>query len=386
MADIPVSSNVIASVSSSGALSVRNTRLTAFAMALVVASGSMTVKSSRLEAAATARSSASSELTVRNAKLQASVPALTVFASSELTVRGQSLKSSVFAKAASSGDMLVTRRITALANCEALSRAHLAVSLNMGALSRVGVTARGCLDRGRDAIGVCEVMADILHLWGFTNPRTAPGYAVSRALTDLNSALQTVWNQAENRDYWSKETLEISLAALSSSQVLPDTVQNVTGTCRIKDSRRPMTNCGTLSELEVFPDLYLDGGNASEPVAYHIERQSQNANDPVKCTFHVTPAPSEDTEFLIEVVKEAPRFGIRDFTDCPRIPIPHRYVESLLLPVVRYRATSYYLFTDQAKKAAIDADYAEARAALGMADPLPGNAGDNRGERKEEAR
>lgn len=243
-------------------------------------------------------------------------------------------------------------------------------------------TAKACADRGRDAIGVCEVIADILHLWGFTNPRTAPSYAVNRALTDLNAGLQVVWNQADIRDYWSKSTLEVAILAGESSVALPDNVQNVTGLCRLKDSRRTLVTLGTLGELELFPDLYLDGESVADPVAYHIQRENQTGNDPAKCVFHVTPAPATTTNFLLEVVKEAPRFGIRDIADCPRIPIPHRYVESLLLPVVRKRAASYYLFTDGDKLPVIEQQYMEARAALGMADPLPGNAGDNMSKRK----
>lgn len=250
------------------------------------------------------------------------------------------------------------------------------------AAAKMEFTTKACPDRGRDAIGVCEVVADILHLWGFTNPRSAPSYAVNRALTDLNGGLQVVWNQADMRDYWSKSTLEIEILGGQSSLALPDDVQNVTGLCRVRDSRRTMVNLGTLGELELFSDLYLNGESVGEPVAYHIQRENQAGNDPARCIFHVTPAPADDTDFLLEVVKEAPRFGIRDITDCPRIPIPHRYVESLLLPVVRKRAASYYLFTAADKLPIIEQEYMEARMALGMADPLPGNAGDNMSKRK----
>lgn len=242
---------------------------------------------------------------------------------------------------------------------------------------------KACGDRGRDAIGLCEVMAEVLNLWGFTNTRGAPGYAIARALNDINAALQTVWNQSDNRDYWARETLTLALPSGVSFIDLPDSIQNVTGNCRLKDSRRTMTPLGTLSELEIFTDIYLDGAYVSEPVAYHIERKAQEGRDPVKTIFHVTPPPDTATEFLIEVVKEAPRYGLRHLADCPRIPIPHRYVESLLLPIARYRASSYYLFDDAPKKAAIDMEYQEARIALGMADPLPGDAGDNNPVRKE---
>lgn len=273
-------------------------------------------------------------------------------------------------------------RVSAPAAISFGTGAALSRSVPVTAAAALDFTSKACADRGRDAIGVCEVIADILHLWGFTNPRSAPSYAVNRALTDLNAGLQVVWNQADMRDYWSKSTLEIEIPGGESSLALPDDVQNVTGLCRLKDSRRTLVALGTLGELELFADLYLDDESVGEPVAYHIQRESQNANDPARCVFHVTPVPAADTDFLLEVVKEAPRFGIRDVVDCPRIPIPHRYVESLLLPVVRKRAASYYLFTAADKLPVIEQEYMEARMALGMADPLPGNAGDNMGKRK----
>lgn len=258
-------------------------------------------------------------------------------------------------------------------------------SVPIAATAEIVFASKNCMDRGRDAIGVCEVVADILHLWGFTNPHTAPGYAIKRALTDLNAALQIVWNQADVRDYWVKQTLTISLLANATSSNLPDDVQNITGLCRLSSTRRTLVPCGTLGELENFMDFYLDGETVTEPVAYHVQRLNQVANDPARCIFHVTPAPLVNTDILVDAVKESPRYGIRDVTNCPRIPIPHRYVESILLPVVRKRATSYYLFTAQDKLEAIDQEYAQARISLGMGDPLPGNAGDNFNKRKEES-
>lgn len=243
---------------------------------------------------------------------------------------------------------------------------------------------RASLDRGRVSIGVCEVLEDTVHLWGFTCLASAPSYAIKRAISDLNSALQVIWNHAEDRDYWTSETLEITVTTGLTSAALTDEIQNVQGTCRLKTSRRPLVPIGTLGELETFTDLYLDSESLDEPVAYHIERKAQVGDDPVKSTFHITPPPTEDTVFLLDVVKEAPRYGITDSTSCPRIPIPHRYVESLLLPVVRKRASSYYLFSSPDKKEEIDSQYAQAMSAIGMADPLPGNAGDNRKERREE--
>lgn len=227
-------------------------------------------------------------------------------------------------------------------------------------------------------MSLCDVIQEVLGLWGIFCRDSAPEFALERALNDLNASLQTVWNHADERNYWSSDTLTLTLADGESSQDLGDDIQNVVGPCRRADNRRPLALIGTIGELETFADIYLDGESAAEPLAYHIERMNQLGNDPAKCVFHVVPAVSgESISFLLEVVKEAPRFNRIDLTNCPIIPIPHRYVESLLLPIVKYHASSFSLFVANDQKDAINRDYEQARIALGLADPLPGKSGDN---------
>lgn len=244
--------------------------------------------------------------------------------------------------------------------------------------------ASATLTGASDTVGIslCAIVNEVVNLWGIENKCSAPDFAIDRAINDVNAALQTVWNQSDDRNYWSNETLEITLGIDEASQDLADDIQNVTGPCKLADTKKPLTPAGTLSDLENFSAMFMDGQTADAPIAYHIERAKQSGNDPVKCTLHVTPAPTVETDLLLEVVKEAPRYSKADLDTCPIIPIPHRYAESLLLPVVRYRASSFWLFNTPDAKEAIDREYLQAMAAIGMADPLPGNAGDNLPERE----
>ena len=233
-------------------------------------------------------------------------------------------------------------------------------------------------------MSVCQVVDEILSMWGMFCRKSAPDFARDRALNDLNAAMQMVWNNAEGRDYWANETLTLTLADGESSIDLADDIQNVIGPCRRADNRRPLVPIGTIGELETFSDLYLDGETTNEPLAYHVERMTQSGVDPAKCVLHVTPAVvGASFSFLLNVVKEAPRFRSDDLITCPVIPIPHRYVETLLLPIAKYLASSYYLFRQQELKPTIDREYQRASISLGLADPLPGNAGDNRNKREE---
>lgn len=224
----------------------------------------------------------------------------------------------------------------------------------------------------------CDVLDEVLGMWGIFHRCSAPNFAKDAAINIINASMQLVWNNADGRNYWTNQTLTLTFAADADSQDLPNDVQNVTGPCRLESTRRPLAPIGTIGELETFSDLYLDGDSATEPVAYHIERLNQTGNDPAKTVLHVTPAPSASTAFLLEVVKEAPRYTTGDLVACPVIPIPHSYVESLLLPIARYQASSFYLFRKADQKETIDREYQQARISLGLADPLPGKAGDNK--------
>jgi hypothetical protein len=229
-----------------------------------------------------------------------------------------------------------------------------------------------------DGMNLCDVLDVVLGVWSITGRCFAPDYTKKEALNIINASLQLVWNNADERTFWTNETLTITLAASVASQALPDTIQNVTGPCRLEETKRPLAPIGTMGEYETFADIYLDGDTVDQPVAYHIDRQAQVGNEPAKITLFVVPAPTEETDFLLDVVREAPRYSVADLATCPTIPIPHRYVESLLLPVARYQASTFRLFRSPEIKETIDREYQQARISLGLADPLPGDSGDNR--------
>lgn len=233
-------------------------------------------------------------------------------------------------------------------------------------------------------MSVCDLVDEMLGMCGITCRKQAPGFIIERVIRDINTSLQLVWNNAEGRNYWTNSTLTITLTDGQASSDLPDNVQNVVGPCRLQTTKRQLTPIGTLSELENFADLYLDGGTAAQPLGFHIERLAQAETDPAKCVLHVAPAVSgASIAFLLEVVTEAPRFVVGDLQSCPLVPIPHSYVESLLLPIARYELTTCYLFRKPELKDAIDTNYKRAMVSLGLADPLPGNAGDNVKKREE---
>jgi hypothetical protein len=215
-------------------------------------------------------------------------------------------------------------------------------------------------------LSICDIVDQILGMWGIFCRNTAPGFAVERAIHDINHAMQLVWNNADERHFWSRSTVQITLNDGESSEELPRAIQSVIGPCRRDDTNLPLVPVGTINELETFADLYLDGDTADEPVAYHVARESE----------------SSESTYNLDVVLEPPRYVTNDLRSCPIVPIPHRYVESLILPIVRYQASTFYLFRQQDLKPTIDREYQMARIQLNLADPLPGKAGDNLNQRE----
>lgn len=340
----------VATTTAIGAVS--NGSASAYAVGRVTSTASGSVKNQRLSAHATGRVTTTSIGSVKRQFLSAfGIGRATSTAVVSGLRRG---RASVRSAAATTARGSVTRRGASTVTCRATARANGRII--------------------RDSLGVCDVTREILMMWGIESPCKAPDYARRRALNDLNNAVQVVWNQARDRDYWTRATETITLAAGISSQVLDDDIQNVVGPARVESTLQPLSPIGTRGELDQFADLFLDSAAADGPVAYFIERTNQTGTDPARCTLHVTPAPTTEIDFLLDIVREAPRYQDTDIDSCPRIPIPHRYIESLLLPVARYYAMSCHLFVFPERKEQIEAEYAAAMGLMDNANPLPATA------------
>lgn len=348
--------------------------IAAYALAVATATASVTVGNTSLSATAISRATTTAALTVKNQNFSAFATGRAT-SSAALTVKNQQIAVFVTGRAtASVSNLKLTIPISATARTAATTTARLKLAIPLSVTATARATATANLSPGRDALGVCDVTREILMMWGIESPCKAPDYARRRAMNDLNNAMQVVWNQAQDRDYWTRATETITLAGGVSSQILDDDIQNIIGPARVQSTLQPLSPIGTRGELDQFADLFLDSAAADGPVAYFIERTNQTGNDPARCTFHVTPAPTASTAFLLDIVREAPRFRDDDIDSCPRIPIPHRYIESLLLPVARYYAMSSHLFVFPERKEQIEAEYAAAMGLMDNANPLPATA------------
>ena len=233
--------------------------------------------------------------------------------------------------------------------------------------------AKLCIER--DGLSFNDLVNEVMWLWGISKPCHTDDHIKQRAVNDINYALQLLWSQAPDRDYFSRSTLTLNFTTGETSKVLADNVQNIVGPARIANPLTPLSPLQSRGEYDNYATYYLgyDANDALEgvPHAYYIERLSQHELDATKINLHLTPAPQADTSILIDVVCEAPRYKWDDFNQCSKVPIPHRYIESILIPVILERASGFYLFIKEDRRQKIRDDYQMALAQLGMNDPSP---------------
>jgi hypothetical protein len=275
--------------------------------------------------------------------------------------------------------ILASANVTATSSSKAKAGIIFKVSSAVSATSSTSAGASVI----KTGLTVCDVLRDILMCWGMEQPCAAPEMARTSALNILNNAMQTLWNQAKDRNYWTSSTLTVTFGVGVSTVILDNTIQNVIGPARLTTGE-PLTPLGNVSEFETFDDAFIEDEPSTKPVSYFIDRSYQSGNDPAKCAMMISPVPTQSVSVRLDVVLEAPRYNVLDFVSCPVCPIPHKYVESLLLPVCRYLASHSHLFIQRDRQAIIEKDYMQARELLDVADPLPGQSGDNIAYRKGE--
>ena len=198
------------------------------------------------------------------------------------------------------------------------------------------------------SLKVHQVVDDLFRMWGIEKACATTLSVKERAISDLNAAMQTLWSYSKNVDFWTRTTEVVTVPANSGSILLSDDIQNVITPCRTQEDNRPLAPLHSIDELENFSTYYLGGLSHSEatgiPTSFYVSRGNQSGDDPARCTLHLAPTPLVDTAVKIDVIKECPRYEWSDYDSNTSIPIPHQYGESILLPIARYRSSSYLLF------------------------------------------
>lgn len=225
---------------------------------------------------------------------------------------------------------------------------------------------------------LAEVLNDAAQVFGYANAAAAPQAVKDRALIDINAAIQLMESGGE--DFFAREELAIDLATDTEKYALAKNVQSVLAPVTLDDGTplRELTSRGQLLQYpQLFADSLLTTVPSGKPAAYYVETLRDAADttgDSVAVAIHLRPAPSSawqgSGKLVLQVIKEPATVTAAALaTGTAVLEVPHKYLESIFLPLMRRNLAQSYLFYDKDKLPGIEADYERALDLLGRSDP-----------------
>lgn len=216
-----------------------------------------------------------------------------------------------------------------------------------------------------------EIRDDLLLSVGIEDVANAPSHALESAARAVNRALQDLRIDPTHR-FAGRTQVEVSFSPLDTTQRLPDTLQTVEVVRR--NGAPSLRQTRTLSDVQNYAQRFAGATTEAPgvPSAYFVEIRHQDQEDAVEMYLHISPAPIAQTAILVEGTKKAPSYTVADMADAvQKIPVAHKYVESLLLPLARHHMAQSPWQTNERLAAALMADAKAASAAAGLTLPWP---------------
>lgn len=221
------------------------------------------------------------------------------------------------------------------------------------------------------------VADDVTQVFGIPTFDDAPAFIQSRVLIDINTAIQQI--QQAGEDYFGRETVQVTLIADQENYDLDETIQSVLEPLKLDDgtSLRKLTSRGQLLQFgQLFLGQLDDSVTDAAPLCYYIEstRRNDATFDEVAITLYVAPKPSSAIasarKLLVPVIRHPSQLTMLDLVaGTSMLPIPHKYVESIFLPLARWNATTSFLFYEKEKIPRYEQEYKRALKLLGLGDP-----------------
>ena len=221
-----------------------------------------------------------------------------------------------------------------------------------------------------DSLTVQQVIKEILTMFGWVCGQPIEQCLLDKAIIYLNQAMQLIWSQAVNdKDYFSKQRITVTLVGGESSIELPDDVQHVIGGVYIKNSLTMLQQARHRGEILNMAG-YLGVDTPVDPFAVYIDAKENSKADIKGITLQVFPTPISDTDLEVETAVQCPRYDQYSYNRNDRIRIQDGYIESILLPIARHSATSSVYYQEDNRLPAIQEDYQRALAMIGLNDPV----------------
>ena len=120
-------------------------------------------------------------------------------------------------------------------------------------------------------------------------------------------------------------------------------------------------------EYRYYRDIY----GVSAPPAYFVECDQDDASgDSSRIRLNLINLTTGTESWInVDVLVEPPRVSWSDYRASAPLPFPHHYIESLLLPICRYKATCARRYRQKERHQSVVDQYQEALRVLGWADP-----------------
>jgi hypothetical protein len=188
-------------------------------------------------------------------------------------------------------------------------------------------------------------------------------------MLQINAALQTIYARASELAYFNRSTATVTVLANESSVVLDSSIQGIHGPVRISASKIQLRQVTDAAQFEQFSNTFYGSSVPTGPRAYNLTTSTTTTGDNVILTLQVAPTPTTNTPLLVDTIDEAPRYTWSDVTRGTALKLPHKYAESILVPLVREWATGHEFFAYPNLMASITQQAQQARAVLGLIDP-----------------
>jgi len=217
-----------------------------------------------------------------------------------------------------------------------------------------------------------KIFDNLIALLGVETSDNSPQAMRDEAFAAIKAALQQM--QGAGEDYYGREEVTIVLSAGTSAYTLDKAVQTVLDDPRI--GSRTLKKLKTRSLFDNYGPLFL--GKLSRavpegsPLAYLVESLRDTATgeeDNVKIRISIVPTPAATGSMLVPVIKEPPTYTAADLCNDSVPPVPHKYHESILLPLCRWNVVSSSYFSKPELLPALRDDRKRALIALGLVDP-----------------
>jgi hypothetical protein len=187
-------------------------------------------------------------------------------------------------------------------------------------------------------------------------------------LRSINWALQVMWLSPHDH-FKEEQSYSIALLEGIGSYVLDQDVQRVLGNARLSDGTT-LAPVLTRSDFDNYGIFYLGLSDNDipngKPVSYYVNRYRNTGDDLTTASIDIVPKPDGAYTMFVDVERECPRYSSFGSTV---VPVPHKYCETIFLPLARYAMTRSEAFRNNELYSRLEADYQQALAFLGISDP-----------------